>query len=89
MINVSRDIESLTSFKRDTADALKRVKKSGRPLVLTVQGKAEAVVMSAEAYQEMAEQLDTLTAIRRGLAQARRGLGRGVDEVFADLERGA
>lgn len=86
MLNVSQDIQSLTTFKRDTTDALKRIRKSGRPLVLTVQGKAEAVVMSAETYQEMAEQLDTLTSIRRGLAQARRGLGSTVDEVFARLE---
>jgi len=87
MINVSRDIRSLTTFKRDTAGSLKQLKKSGRPLVLTVQGKAEVVVMSAETYQEMAEQLDTLTAIRKGLAQARRGLGRSVEMVFGEMER--
>lgn len=85
MINVSKDIQSLTTFKRDTTEALKQIKKSGRPLVLTVQGRAEAVVMSAESYHYMAEQLDTLTAIRRGLEQAKRGLGRGVDEVFTAL----
>lgn len=86
MINVSQDIQSLTTFKRDTAGLIKRMKKTGRPLVLTVKGKAEAVVMAAAAYQEIAEHLDSVAGIRRGLAQAKKGRGRPVDEVFDDLE---
>jgi PHD/YefM family antitoxin component YafN of YafNO toxin-antitoxin module len=66
---------------------MKRMRKTGRPLVLTVKGKAEAVIMDPAAYQKMADQLDSIMAIRRGLAQARRGAGRPVDEVFARLER--
>ncbi len=87
MINVSRDIQSLTTFKRDTAGLIKQMKRTGRPLVLTVKGKAEAVVMSAAAYQEIANDLDAVAGIRRGLAQAKKGMGRPVDEVFDDLER--
>lgn len=66
---------------------MKRMKKTGRPLVLTVKGKAEAVVMDAAAYQELADHVDAIAGIRRGLAQARKGMGRPVDEVFDDLER--
>lgn len=43
--------------------------------------------MDASAYQEVAEQLDTIASIRRGLAQAKKGMGRSVDDVFDDLER--
>ena len=86
MINVSQDIQSLTTFKRDTAGLIKRMKKTGRPLVLTVKGKAEAVVMAAAAYQEIADHFDSVAGIHRGLAQAKKGMGRPVDEVFDDLE---
>lgn len=68
---------------------MKRMKKTGLPLVLTVKGKAEAVVMDAAAYQELADHVDAIAGIRRGLAQARKGMGRPVDEVFDDLERNA
>ena len=64
----------MTTFKRNSTDLMKRMRKTGRPLVLTVNGKAAA-------------QLDTIASIRRGLAQAKKGLGRSVDEVFDDLER--
>lgn len=89
MIKVSEDIESLTTFKRNSTGLMKRMKKTGRPMVLTVKGKAEAVVMNATVYQKMADQLDAIMAIRRGLAQARRGMGRPVDEVFDQMERGS
>lgn len=77
----------MTTFKRNSSNLMKRIKKTGRPLVLTVKGKAEAVVLDAAAYQEIALQLDTIANIRRGLAQAKKGLGRSVDEVFDDLDR--
>src|ERR1035438_9838101 len=76
MIDVTQDIHSMTTFKRNSSGLMKRMKKTGRPLVLTVNGKAEAVVMDASAYQEVAEQLDTIASIRRGLAQAKKGIGR-------------
>lgn len=89
MLDVTEDIHSMTAFKRDTTGLMKRVKRSGRPLVLTVKGKAEAIVLSPAAYRDVAEHLDAVAAIRIGLAQMRQGLGRPVDEVFDDLERDA
>ncbi len=87
MLNLTEDIHPLTAFKRSSADLMKRMKKTGRPLVLTINGKAEAVVLDPITYQQVAEHLDAITRIRRGLAQAERGEGRPVDEVFDELER--
>ena len=87
MIDVAQDIHSLTTFKRKSSDLMKRMKKTGRPLVITVNGKAEAVLLDAAAYQEVAGHLDTVASIRRGLAQAKKGAGRTADEVFDELER--
>jgi PHD/YefM family antitoxin component YafN of YafNO toxin-antitoxin module len=58
MINVAEDIHSFTTFKRSSADLMKRMKKTGRPLVLTINGKAEAVLLDPEVYQAVADQLD-------------------------------
>jgi PHD/YefM family antitoxin component YafN of YafNO toxin-antitoxin module len=63
------------------------MKKTGRPLVLTINGKAEAVVLDPITYQQVAEHLDVIARIRRGLAQAKRGEGQTVEEVFDELER--
>lgn len=87
MIDVTQDIHSLTVFKRNSSGLMKRMKKTGRPLILTVRGKAEAVVLDAAAYQLVADHLDAVEGIRRGLAQAKMGLGRPFKDVFDDLER--
>jgi prevent-host-death family protein len=87
MIDVSQDIQSMTTFKRNSAGLVKRMRRTGRPLVLTLKGKAEVVVMDAGAYQQMADRVDAVEGIRRGLAQAKKGLGRSADDVFDDLER--
>jgi len=89
MIDVVEDIHSLTTFKRNSSGLMRRMKKTGRPLVLTVNGKAEAVLLDAAAYQEVASHLDTIASIRRGLAQARRGEGRPAEDVLDELEREA
>jgi prevent-host-death family protein len=87
MIDVTQDIHSLTTFKRRSADLMKQMKKTGRPLVLTVNGKAEAVLVDAAAYQQVANQLDAIAAIRQGLLETEQGLGRPADEVFDELEQ--
>ncbi len=55
MINLTRDIHSLTEFKRNTNEFLQRLKQTKSPLVLTVDGKAELVVQDAESYQKLLE----------------------------------
>jgi len=67
---------------------MKHMKKTGRPLVLTVNGKAEAVLLDAKAYQEVASQLDAVRvsgAAWRKPAKARPSR----DDVFDELEREA
>ena len=87
MIDITQDIHSMTAFKRNSTALMKRMRASGRPLVLTVNGQAEAVVLDAESYQHVAEHLDVIARLGRGLAQAKKGLGRPASEVFDELER--
>jgi prevent-host-death family protein len=88
MINLRRDIHSLTDFKRRTNDFVKQMKATRTPLVLTVNGKAELVVQDAESYQAMLDrlsQVEAIEGIRRGLEQMERDEGRPAEEVFAEF----
>ena len=79
-----QDIRSLTDFQRNTKTHLKRLKASGRPEVLTVNGKAELIVQDAAAYEET---LDAIRGIQRGLDAMKAGSGKpyrqALDEVRA------
>ena len=84
------DIRSLTDFQRDAKTHIKHLKKTGRPTVLTINGKAELVVQAASAYQEMLDVVDRVEAIagiQRGLDSANRGEGEPAAEVFARLRK--
>jgi len=54
------DIGSLTDFARNTKAHLKKLKRTGRPQLLTVNGKAEVVIQNASAYQRLIESLEKL-----------------------------
>lgn len=89
MIHV-RNIYSLTDFQRNTKEHLKRLKETGFPEVLTINGKAEIVVQDAESYQRLLDRVDRAEAIegiRRGLESMKRGEGRPAEDVFEDLRK--
>lgn len=52
-MDITEDIRPLTEFKRDTARFVARLKDTGRPAVLTVNGRPELVVMDAQAWQDV------------------------------------
>jgi hypothetical protein len=82
------EIGSLTDFTRNSAEAIKRLKETGQPQVLTVDGRAEVVVQDLASYQRLLDLLDRAEAIegiRRGLESKARGEGRPLDEDFAEL----
>ena len=89
-MNLSQDIHPLTDFKRKTSDFLRQLKETGNPVVLTINGKAELVVQDAASYQrlfDLAERLETIQAVKEGLASMERGEGRPMDQVFDELEK--
>jgi prevent-host-death family protein len=88
MLDITKDIQSLTTFRRRSGDFMKQLKKTKRPVVLTVKGKAQAVVQDAEAYQrllDIAALADAREGIRQGLEQSRQGLGKPAREFFAEF----
>ncbi len=50
--NIVEDIFSVSELKRNTNSVIKQVHKTGRPVILTVNGRAEAVVLDAVEYEK-------------------------------------
>jgi prevent-host-death family protein len=87
MLDLAKDIRSLSEFKRNTVDLLDRLRKTGHPLVLTINGKAEMVVQDAEAYQALLDRVEAIEGIQRGLADVKAGRTKPARQVFARLRR--
>ena len=76
MLDISRDIQSLTDFKKNTPEFIQQLKETGEPVVLTINGKAELVVQDVAAYQklrEIVEEARVLEGIRQGIEDTKAG----------------
>ena len=76
MLDIAQDIQSLSHFKRNTPDLLQQLRETGRPVVLTINGKAELVVQEAQSYQrllELVDRLETIEGVRQGLQDVNEG----------------
>jgi prevent-host-death family protein len=87
MLDLANDIRSLSDFKRNTVHLLDRIRKTGNPMVLTINGKAELVVQDAEAYQALLDRVETLEGIQRGIADVKAGRTKPAQQVFDKLRR--
>jgi len=81
----SSDIHTVTEFSRKPAEHIKRLTKSKRPEILTVNGKAAIVVQDAETYEKMAQlanYADSILHIRQALSEK----GRPLNAFTAEFE---
>ncbi len=59
-LSITEDIRSITDLKRNTNSILEQIHRTKRPIVLTVNGKAEAVLLSAKEYEKIANAFNLL-----------------------------
>jgi len=88
-MDLSRDIHSLTDFKRNTSDFLTQLKETGEPVVLTINGKAELVVQDAASYQKLrdaARRAEEMESLRIAVEEMKAGKGRPIEAMFAEME---
>ncbi len=87
MLDLANDIRSLSDFKRNTTELLDRIRRTGNPLVLTINGRAKVVVQDAKAYQDLLDRVETIEALQRGFADVKAGRTKPAREVFERLQR--
>ena len=85
MANVP-DIIPVTDLRQDAAAALRRVKSSRQPVVITQRGRAAAVLVSMEAYERSEHERQLLHLLARGEQEITAGRGFDLDEVLAEAD---
>ena len=59
-LSITEDIRSITDLKRNTNSVLEQINKTKRPVVLTVNGKAAAVLLAAKEYEKIVSAFNLL-----------------------------
>jgi prevent-host-death family protein len=86
----SRDVKTFSEHAQRLREHLDRVRATGRPLVVTTDGKPDAVVLSPENYEELladAEYARHLRAIEQSIEEFERGEGIPVEESLAKVRK--
>ena len=87
-MDITKDIQPMTTFRNHSAEFMAHLKQTKRPLILTVNGKAAAVVQDAEAYQhllDLAAEASAAEGIRQGMEDLARGRTRPAREVLDEI----
>ncbi len=82
------NIHALTDFTRNARLYTRRLKETGLPEVLTVNGKAQLIVQDAKSYQallSLAAQADHMLKMRESILEMEQGKVHDFDEVSAEL----
>ena len=82
-------VRPLTDLTDNPGDFLAKLQQTPEPILLTMAGQGELIVQDPKSYQKMLDQierLETIQAVRRGLAEAARGENRPMEEFFDELE---
>ena len=72
-ISISQNIVSLSVFKNRASKMLREVQSTHRPLVITQNGQAAAVLISPVDFDLLTEQVRFVDAVQRGLADVQQG----------------
>jgi len=85
MTNVP-DIIRISDLRQDAASALRRVRDSQRPVVITQRGRAAAILLSIDAYEASERERQILRLLARGEREIAAGSGNDLDAILAEAD---
>lgn len=84
-MNLSEDIRSITYMKSNAADLLDQVNQTKRPVVITQNGEARAVLLSPVYFDELRQTVGLLKLLAQSEQEIAMGKSRPQEEVFQRL----
>jgi prevent-host-death family protein len=78
------NIIPVSDLRQDAAKVLKRVRNSREPVVITQRGRAAAVMLSVEAFEQSERDAELLRLLAKGEREIEAGEGHDLDSVLAE-----
>ena len=82
----STQIKPISYLKSHTAEIVKNLTKSQKPLIITQNGEAKLVVMDIHSFEEREETLALLKTLALGNREIEQGKFRDAEEVFTEID---
>ena len=85
-MSIETDIRPISYLKSKSADLLKQVNDTHRPVIITQNGEPKAVLQDPKSYENMRNAIGLLKLISQGEEAVREGRVKSQEKVFKDLE---
>ena len=80
------NIIPVSDLRQDAAKVLKRVRDSREPIVITQRGRAAAVMLSVEAFEQSERDAELLRLLAKGEREIEAGEGHDLDSFLAEAD---
>jgi prevent-host-death family protein len=86
-MNMKEDLRPITYLKNNAADLLVQINATHRPVVITQNGEARAVLQDPESYEQMRRAIGLLKLVAQGEADVQAGRTLAADDVFTRVRK--
>ncbi|MBU2496135.1 MAG: type II toxin-antitoxin system Phd/YefM family antitoxin [Acidobacteria bacterium] len=77
----------ISDLRQNASGVVKSVSSSREPVFITQRGRAAAVMVSMEVYQNSQHEMDVLHLLARGEKEIEAGIGHELDDVLKEADR--
>jgi prevent-host-death family protein len=85
-MNTIPPIIPISDLRQDAAAVLKSIKNSDQPTVITQRGRAAAIMLSVESYEQSLHDRELLMLLAKGEKEIETGEGYNLDSILADAD---
>ena len=86
-ISLNEDFRSVAEFEQDPREILRQVHRTGRPVVVTVKGRPDVVVLDAATFERRLKLVNLARLLAEAEADVRAGRTRPADEFLSEFGR--
>jgi prevent-host-death family protein len=77
----------ISDLRQNASDVVKNLSLSGEPVFITQRGRAAAVMVSMEVYEQSQHEMDILHLLARGEKEIEAGVGHELGDVLKEADR--
>ena len=86
-LSLTEDVKTVSEVKKNLRAVLEQVRQTGRPVVVTVKGKPNAVLIDVETYERKLKSLNLVGLLAEGEEDIRQRRTRSASAFLKELKR--
>ncbi len=86
-LSLTEDVKTVSELKKSLRAVLEQIRKTGRPVVVTVNGKPDAVLIDVETYERKLKALNLVGLLAEAEENIRRGRTRSASAFLKEFKR--